>query len=103
MNAYGLENELTVRLTDHLTLRTPFSWQHCEYTSFVSGTGAAAVNLAGLPVNRCPSSTATLDLAYMQPVAGGRVVVDVNDNWVARNLDTYSITKTVAYEPWTQT
>ncbi|HLW23850.1 MAG TPA: TonB-dependent receptor [Steroidobacteraceae bacterium] len=91
MNAYGLENELTVRLTDNLTLRVPFSWQHCEYTRFVSGTGAAALDLSGLPVNRCPSSTATIDASYSQPVAGGRVVVDVNDNWVAKNLDTYSI------------
>ena len=103
MKAYGIENELTVRLTDQLTLRAPFSWQHCEYTQFSSGTGASYVDLSHLPVNRCPSSTATLDLAYSQPVVSGRVVVDVNDNWVAKNLDTYSITPGVDYQPWSQT
>jgi iron complex outermembrane receptor protein len=101
MKAYGIENEFTMRLTDNLTVRVPFSWQHCEYTSFTSGTGAAAVDLSHLPVNRCPTSTATLDLAWAQPLPTGRVVVDVNDNWVAKNLDTYSIT--APYEPFTQT
>jgi iron complex outermembrane receptor protein len=104
MNAYGIENELTARLTDNLTLRLPFSWQHCEYTKFVSGTGAAAIDLSGLPVNRCPTTTATLDLAWSQPIGptGGRLVLDVNDNYVGGNLDTYSIGPAHS-SPFTQT
>jgi iron complex outermembrane recepter protein len=99
MKAYGLENELTVQLTDALVLRAPFSWQHCQYESFSSGT----VDLSRLPVNRCPSVTATLDLNYTMkvPYTSGQLVFDVNENYVSKNLDTYSIA--VPYEPYTQT
>jgi iron complex outermembrane receptor protein len=103
MTTYGIENEFTAQLADGLLLRVPFSWQHCEYGSFTSGTGSAFVNLSGLPVNRCPDVTATVDLNYTLPFdwAAHRVVVDVNDNYVAKNLDTYSIA--APYSSFTQT
>ena len=99
MKAYGLENELTVQLTDALVLRAPFSIQHCQYENFSSGT----VDLSHLPVNRCPTVTATLDLNYTMkvPHTEGQLVLDVNENYVSKNLDTYSIA--VPYEPYTQT
>ncbi len=106
MTAYGIENELTVQISDGLMLRVPFSFQHCEYGNFTtldpSGNGAT-IDLSGLPVNRCPTVTATLDLNYSVPIAwtGGRVVIDVNDNYVSRNLDTYSIA--LPNSPFTQT
>jgi iron complex outermembrane receptor protein len=106
MTTYGIENELTVRITDGLTLRAPFSFQHCEYGSFTTlnpnGNGSV-VDLSGLPVNRCPDVTATLDLNYTLPVAwtDGRIVIDVNDNYVSKNLDTYSIA--LPYSSFTQT
>jgi iron complex outermembrane receptor protein len=105
MTAYGIENELTGQLTDNLVLHVPFSFQHCEYNSFstLNEAGTATINLAGLPVNRCPPVTATVDLSYTTNVAatGGKVVLDVNDNYVSKNLDTYSIV--LPYEPFTQT
>jgi iron complex outermembrane receptor protein len=99
MKAYGIESELTVQLTDALVLRAPFSWQHCQYESFTSGP----VDLSGLPVNRCPSVTATLDLNYTMkvPHTTGQLVFDVNESYVSKNLDTYSIA--VPYQPYTQT
>jgi iron complex outermembrane receptor protein len=106
MTTYGIENELTVQITDGLMLRAPFSFQHCEYGSFTTlnpnGNGTS-IDLSGLPVNRCPDVTATLDLNYTLPVAwtSGRIVIDVNDNYVSKNLDTYSIA--LPYSAFTQT
>jgi iron complex outermembrane receptor protein len=106
MTTYGIENELTVQVTDGLVLRAPFSWQHCEYGSFTTlnpnGNGTS-VDLSGLAVNRCPTVTATLDLNYTVPVpwTNGHIVIDVNDNYVSRNLDTYSIA--LPNSPFTQT
>jgi iron complex outermembrane receptor protein len=98
MTTYGIENELTVQITDGLVLRAPFSFQHCQYNSFSTlytpaGGSPTTLDLSGLPVNRCPNVTATLDLNYTLPVpwTNGHVVIDVNDNYVAKNLDTYSI------------
>ena len=61
------------------------------------------VDLSGLPVNRCPEWTATVDLNYTIPMGGlsGRVVLDASANYVPRNLDTYSIA--LPYAPFTQT
>ena len=105
MTAYGIENELTAQLAEGLTLRVPFSFQHCEYGQFttLNSAGTESINLSGLPVNRCPDVTATVDLAYALPVAatGGNVVIDLNDNYVAKNLDTYSIAQ--PYASFTQT
>jgi iron complex outermembrane recepter protein len=100
MNAYGIENELTAQLMDGLVLHIPFSFQHCEYTKFSTlytnpvTNVTTTVDLSGLPVNRCPDVTATVDLSYSfaTPWTPGRIVVDVNDNYVSKNLDTYSIT-----------
>ncbi len=106
MTTYGIENELTVQITDGLVMRAPFSFQHCEYNDFTTlnpnGDGSV-VNLSGLPVNRCPDVTATLDLNYTLPVSwtSGRIVIDVNDNYVSKNLDTYSIA--LPYSSFTQT
>ncbi|HVW67388.1 MAG TPA: TonB-dependent receptor [Steroidobacteraceae bacterium] len=99
MTAFGLENELTAQVTDNFVVRLPFSFQHCQYNSFESN----GVDLSHLPVNRCPDVTATLDLNYTMPVpyTNGRLVIDVNENYVSKNLDTYSIA--VPYEPYTQT
>jgi iron complex outermembrane receptor protein len=105
MKTYGIENELTAQLTDSLVLHVPFSFQHCEYLDFttLNATGTATINLSGLPVNRCPPVTATVDLAYTLaiPQTSGRLVIDLNDNYVAKNLDTYSIS--LPYAPYTQT
>jgi iron complex outermembrane receptor protein len=100
MNAYGIENEFTAQLAEGLVLRVPFSFQHCEYEKFSTlytnpTTGATnTIDLSSLPVNRCPDVTATIDVSYTTPLpwTNGRVTVDVNDNWVSKNLDTYSIT-----------
>jgi iron complex outermembrane receptor protein len=97
MKTYGIENELTVQLTEGLVLRAPFSFQHCEYNNFTSlftsNGQTSTIDLSGLPVNRCPAVTATLDLNYTLPVpwTNGHVVIDINDNYVSKNLDTYSI------------
>ncbi len=104
MTAYGIENELTVRLMDGLMLRTPLSFQHCSYGNFSTlNASGGSTDLSGLPVNRCPTVTATIDLNYTIPVAwtNGTVVIDLNDNYVSRNLDTYSIALPNA--PFTQT
>ncbi len=106
MTAYGIENELTAELADGLLLHVPLSVQHCQYGSFTSlnATGTASVDLSGLPVNRCPTVTATVDLNYTMAVPGmdgHHLVFDINDNYVSKNLDTYSIA--VPYAPYTQT
>ena len=105
MTAYGIENELTAQLAEGLMLHVPFSFQHCEYNKFstLNSTGTASISLAGLPVNRCPPVTATVDVSYTMAVAptGGRIVLDVNDNYVSKNLDTYSIA--LPYASFTQT
>ncbi len=92
MTTYGIENELTVRITDGLVLRVPFSFQHCEYGNFTTLDAAtgATIDLSGLPVNRCPTVTATLDLNYTMPVpwTNGHIVVDVNDNYVVARIST---------------
>jgi iron complex outermembrane receptor protein len=105
MKAYGIENELTAQLTDSLVLHVPFSFQHCEYLNFTTenSAGTGIIDLSGLPVNRCPPVTATVDLAYTFaiPQTSGRLVIDLNDNYVSKNLDTYSIAQ--PYAPYTQT
>jgi iron complex outermembrane receptor protein len=105
MTAYGIENELTAQLAEGLMVNVPFSFQHCEYGKFstLNSTGTETIDLSGLPVNRCPPVTATVDLSYTMQVAssGGRVVLDVNENYVSKNLDTYSIA--LPYAPFTQT
>ena len=105
MTTYGIENEFTAQLTEGLLLRVPFSFQHCEYGSFktLNSAGTGTVDLSGLPVNRCPNVTATVDLNYTLPVptTGGKVVIDANANYVAKNLDTYSIA--LPYADFTQT
>ena len=105
MKAYGIENELTAELADGLLLHLPLSFQHCEYGQFTSQTsGGTSVNLSGLPVNRCPAVTATVDLNYRMAVPGTdghHLVFDLNDNYVSKNLDTYSIA--APYQPFTQT
>lgn len=105
MTTYGIENELTWQMMEGLVMRLPASFQHCEYGKFttLNSTGTGVIDLSGLPVNRCPSVTATLDFNYTLPFAwaGGHVTVDVNDNYVSKNLDTYSIAQ--PYASFTQT
>jgi len=103
LTVYGIESELTAELAPGLLLNLPLSYQHCKYNEFTSGEGAALVDLSGLPVNRCPEWTATVDLNYTVPMGGlsGRVVLDASANYVSRNLDTYSIA--LPYAPFTQT
>ncbi|MBS0373865.1 MAG: TonB-dependent receptor [Proteobacteria bacterium] len=104
LKVYGLESEISAKLGDSFTLRLPFSFQHCSYDSFSSGTTAGGdyVDLSGLDVNRCPKVTATLDGTYTLLLAGaGRVVFDASANYVGKNLDTYSIA--LPYASFTQT
>jgi iron complex outermembrane receptor protein len=105
MTAYGIENELTWQVAQNLVLRAPLSFQHCEYGEFTTldAAGTGTINLSGLPVNRCPAVTATLDVNYTLPFAwaNSRIVIDVNDNYVSKNLDTYSIA--APYAAFTQT
>lgn len=103
MTVYGLENELTARLTDNLLLHLPFSYQHCKYDSFSSLVGTTVVDLSGLDVNRCPEWTATLDLNYAVPMRAslGSLDIDASENYVSKNLDTYSLALPNA--PFTQT
>ena len=106
MTTYGIESELTAQLAPGLLLRLPLSYQHCKYNSFTSlAADGSVTDLSGLPVNRCPSWTATADLNYTLALPGlpGNFVLDGSANYVSRNLDTYSIVKAVAYEPFTQT
>ncbi|MBW4053372.1 MAG: TonB-dependent receptor [Proteobacteria bacterium] len=103
MTVYGLESELTARLTDNLLLHLPLSYQHCKYDSFTSGVGNTTVDLAGLSVNRCPQWTATVDLNYAVPMRSelGSLDLDASANYVSKNLDTYSLA--LPYAPFTQT
>ena len=97
--AYGIESELTARLTHNLMLNLPLSFQRCYYNSFESG----GVNLDLLPVTRCPEWTGTVDLNYTVPMNHmlGGLDIDVSDNYVSKNLDTYSLA--LPYSPFTQT
>ena len=97
--AYGIESELTARLTDNLMLNLPLSFQRCYYNSFES----SGVNLSHLPVTRCPKWTGTVDLNYTVPMRDslGGLDIDVSENYVSKNLDTYSLA--LPYEPFTQT
>ena len=97
--AYGIESELTARLTDNLLLNLPLSFQRCYYNRFES----SGVNLSMLPVTRCPEWTGTLDLNYSVPMRHslGGLDVDVSENYVSKNLDTYSLA--LPYAPFTQT
>jgi iron complex outermembrane receptor protein len=104
MKVYGLENEVVGQVTENFIVRLPFSFQHCSYDSFSSGTPGQPdyVDLSGLDVNRCPKITATLDGTYTWPLAGqGRLVFDASANYVSKNLDTYSIANPYAW--YTQT
>jgi iron complex outermembrane receptor protein len=103
MKAYGIENELTALLTENLILHLPVSYQHCEYTGFYSGVGSSIVNLTNLPVDRCPQWTATADLNYTVPMRDslGSLDIDMSENYVSKNLDTYSLA--LPYAPFTQT
>lgn len=103
MTAYGIESELTAQLADDLLLHMPVSYQHCKYNDFKTLEGTNTVDLSGLPVNRCPEWTATVDLNYTVHLSGGgsRLVFDANANYVSKNLDTYSIA--LPYQPFTQT
>jgi iron complex outermembrane receptor protein len=103
MTVYGLESELTARLTDDLLLNLPLSYQHCKYDSFSSGVGTTIVDLSGLDVNRCPKWTATVDLNYAVPMRAslGSVDIDASENYISKNLDTYSLALPNA--PFTQT
>jgi len=104
MKVYGIENELEAQVTDAFIIRLPFSYQHCSYDQFSSGTPGQPdyVDLSGLDVNRCPKITATLNGTYTVPLAGsGKLVFDASANYVSKNLDTYSIA--LPYEPFTQT
>jgi iron complex outermembrane receptor protein len=103
MTTYGIESELTAQLAPGLLLRLPLSYQHCKYNSFTSGEGDNVVDLSGLPVNRCPTWTATADLNYTLslPALPGHFVIDASANYVSKNLDTYSIAE--PYAAYTQT
>ncbi len=106
MTVYGIENELTAQLAQGLMLRLPFSYQHCKYNSFTTlntDIPPKIIDLSGLPVNRCPEWTATLDLNYTLAVPGlpGNFVADASANYVSKNLDTYSIAN--PYVNYTQT
>ena len=103
MTTYGIESELTARLAEGLLLRLPASYQHCKYNSFTSGDPPNQVDLSALPVNRCPEWTATVDLNYTLALGQlpGNIVLDASANYVAKNLDTYSIA--LPYAPFTQT
>ena len=98
MTVYGIENELTAKLTNNLTFRLPASYQHCKYDSFESV--GATFDLATLPVNRCPEWTATAALTYSVPAGEGRVALEAAANYQSKNLNTFSI---VNPAPWAQT
>ena len=98
MTIYGIENEITAKLSDHLTLRLPASYQHCSYDAFISA--GAAFDLTTIPVSRCPQYTATLSLAWNHPAGEGSVTVEGSANYQSRNLDTFSLANQA---PWAQT
>lgn len=94
MTVYGIENELTAKLTDSLTLRLPASYQHCKYDSF--NIPGATFDLTTIEPARCPQYTATAALAW----AAGSVTVEGSANYQSKNLDTFSIANTA---PWAKT
>jgi iron complex outermembrane receptor protein len=94
MTVYGIENELTAKLSNHLTLRLPASYQHCKYDSFT--IPGATFDLTTTSPARCPEYTATVALAW----SGGQVTVEGSLNYQSKNLDTFSIANTA---PWAQT
>jgi iron complex outermembrane receptor protein len=85
MTVYGIENEITAKMTDHLTLRLPASYQHCKYDSFESV--GAAFDLTTLPPARCPEYTATAALVWNS----GPISIEGSLNYQSKNLDTFSI------------
>ena len=98
MTAYGIESEITAKITNSLTLRLPASYQHCKYDDFKSD--GAAFDLTTIPVSRCPEYTATAALAWTHTAGSGMVTIEGSANYQSRNLDTFSIANTA---PWAQT
>jgi len=98
MTAYGIESEITAKISNHLTLRLPASYQHCKYDDFKSD--GAAFDLTTIPVSRCPEYTATVALAWNHSAGAGAITVEGSANYASRNLDTFSIANTA---PWAQT
>ncbi|MCX7056192.1 MAG: TonB-dependent receptor [Proteobacteria bacterium] len=98
MTVYGIEHELTAKLSEHLTLRLPASYQHCKYDEFTSD--GAAFDLTSIPVARCPEYTATVALAWNHPAGEGNVTLEGSANYQSKNLDTFSIANAA---PWAQT
>jgi len=98
MTTYGIENELTAKLTDHWTVRVPASYQHCAYDSFNSL--GATFDLTTIPVSRCPEWTATVSFAYNAAAGAGRIGAELGANYQSKNLNTFSIANPY---PWAQT
>ena len=98
MSVYGIESEVTAKISDHLTLRLPASYQHCKYDEFKSDI--AAFDLTTIPVSRCPEYTATVALAWSHSAGDGSITIEGSSNYQSRNLDTFSIANTA---PWAQT
>jgi len=93
----GIENELTVQITDGLMFACAVSASSTANMELRHAQPfrerPATIDLSGLPVkNRCPTvERRPLESHYSVRWRGpaARIVIDVNDNYVSKNLDTY--------------
>ena len=94
VEAYGLELETTMLLTDGLTLQANLGWLDSEYDEFDSDldldSSTDPVSLSGNDVTRAPELNAGLDLTWVYPadwgelrVIGGVYYEDESTNYYA--------------------
>jgi iron complex outermembrane receptor protein len=86
---YGLETELTAKLTAHLKVDLAGTYLSAKYTNFVTGdydNGFAPTSVAGNYLDNAPPYTARLGLEYDQPLPGtdGNLTFRVEDAYQGR-------------------
>jgi iron complex outermembrane receptor protein len=73
---YGLDNDITMRPMDHMTLRAGVEWLHGRYTDFnnYSGTGLCAVANANTAALGCTAANLGSNLSETQNLDGKRMI-----------------------------
>ena len=88
----GIELESTLIPAKGLTLRGVLGFQDGKYKSYVTPI-PAGYDLSTAPLDRLPKWQWTIDATYEHPVGDHyKAVLNADVNYVARNLDTQSIT-----------
>ena len=78
---YGIEGQITARLTDELTIGANGSYIHARYKSFTNATrsllsGTVAIDVSGQRMLRTPDFTGTAFANYVQPVGDGTLTLN---------------------------